>query len=451
MRSAKFAPVHALSAAALGLAANEHLIPGPQGLEIIKDISAAEMARYGRKDADATAQIAAVLATVKEVRGELATRETSIKAYVDKAKEEITATGVIATETKNALAKLSTDAETIAGRLQALEQKLAANDNPDNHRVISLGEKFGQDAKVKSWIENRGGKVRVGMKAITSVSTGSGAAGDLIQPLRVPGIIAQPDRPMTIRQLLSQGRTSSNSIEYVQETGFTNSAAPVAEGNLKPESNISFDLANAPVRTIAHWLQASKQILDDVPQLESYINTRLRYGLELVEEDQILAGDGTGQNLLGLIPQATAFDPAYSQPGDTRIDTVRRAINQVRKAEYRADAIVMHPDDWTEIELTKTTEGAYVWANPRGLLGAVLWGLPVIDTTAVEPGEFLVGAFRMAATIWDREDANVEASTEDRDNFVKNMVTIRAEERLALTVFRPEALVYGDFDTIVSS
>lgn len=452
MRSAlnTAAAVTAFAAAQMNLREGEVIIPGRDGLEIIRP-GAADVNRFGRKDADADAKIAQLLKDLKDTREELVTREARIKALVEKAQGEVTEAGKTSTETKAALTELAKEATSIAGRLQSIEQKLAANENRQPGNVISLGAKFGADEKVKAWLADKGGKVRFGSKSITSITTGSGAAGDLIQPLRVPGIIRPEDRPMTIRQLLSQGRTSSNAIEYVVETGFTNSAAPVAETTQKPESDISFDLRNAPVRTIAHWIQASKQVLDDVPMLESYIDTRLRYGLELVEEDQILAGDGTGQNLLGLIPQATAFDDAFSKPGDTRIDTVRRAINQVRKSEYRADAVVMHPDDWTEIELTKTNEGAYVWANPRGLLGPTLWGLPVVDTTAVEPGEFLVGAFRMAATIWDREDANVVASTEDRDNFIKNMVTIRGEERLALTVFRPEALVYGDFDTIVSS
>lgn len=420
--------------------------PGAQG---IMRLGAAELARYGRKEGD---DLASVVADIKKLQGDLSERETRIKAHVDTAIQQVKDSGKVSTDTADALKKLSEDSLAVAGRILALEQKLTANENGPVNKAKSLGEQFATDDKVAAWLKSGGGgRVKMAVKTITSITTGSGSAGDLILPTRVPGIIADPDRPMTVRQLLSQGRTTSNAIEYVKETGFTNAAAPVAEGTQKPESNIEFNLATANVRTIAHWIQASKQVLADVPMLETYINTRLRYGLMLVEEDQLLAGDGVGQNILGLIPQSTPFDASYSQVGDTRIDTVRRAINQVRKSEYRADAILMHPDDWTEIELTKTTEGAYVWANPRGLLGPTLWGLPVVDTTAVEPGEFLTGAFKMAAQVWDREDANVQASEEDRDNFIKNMVTIRGEERLALTVYREEALVYGDFDTIVSS
>lgn len=424
-----------------------------QGHLALAKPSAADVARYGRKEEDL--DIKAVRKEFGGLKDDLAKRDQTIKEWTEKAAAEIKEAGKISEETKAALEKQAKEAEGVAVRVTELEQMLAKlKTAPQNLPRESVGAKFVGDEGVKKWLEGglaAKGRQSVNVKAITSLTSGDGAAGDLIIPTRVPGIIRQPDRQMTIRDLLSVGRTTSNSIEFVQETGFTNNAAPVAEGQPKPESSLEFTVLNSPVRTIAHWIMASKQVLADVPQLQSYIDTRLRFGLEIVEENQILAGDGSGQNLLGIIPQATPFDTNRRKIGDTRIDVVRRAMTQVRIAEYRPDAIIMHPSDWEEIELTKTNDGAYVWANPRGLLGPTLWGLPVIDTTAVEEGEFLVGNFRLAAQIWDREDATVDVSTEDRDNFIKNMVTIRAEERLALTVFRPEAIIYGDFDEVVSS
>ena len=414
--------------------------------------SAGDVARYGKKDDDIDPK-----AMVKEFRGlkhDLKEQHDEVRRWTEKAAESIEKTGKIADEVKAGLEEASKKGEALAAKFGELEQlvaKLSANEN-SGPRFRSLGKEVTEDEKFQAWLKDGGDKsrIRVGVKAITSLTSGDGAAGDLIVPQRQPGIMRQPDRQMTIRNLLTVGRTTSNSIEYVQETGFTNNAAPVAEGAQKPESSLEFTLQSTPVRTIAHWIQASKQILQDVPALQSYIDTRMRFGLEIEEETQILSGDGTGQNLLGLIPQATPYDVSRTKPGDTRIDIVRRAMTQVRLAEYRADAIVLHPSDWEEIELTKTDEGAYIWANPRGLLGPTLWGLPVIDTTAVEEGEFLVGTFQMAAMLWDREDAVVDISTEDRDNFIKNMVTIRAEERLALEVSRPEALIYGDFEELVT-
>ena len=413
--------------------------------------SASDVRLYGKKEEDLSPT--EVAREWRGVKTSLEKQHQDVQDWIKKAGESIKATGEISAEVKAGLEKSSQQGEQLAVKFAELEQlvtKLAANSNRGPQAQKSLGQQVTEDEKVKAFLEQGGGKVRFGVKAITSATSGSGGAGDLIVPQRNPGIMRAPDRALVIRDLLSVGRTTSNSIEYVQETGFTNAAAPVAEGAQKPESSLEFNLVSTPVRTIAHWIQASKQVLQDVPALQSYIDTRMRFGLALVEEAQILAGDGTGQNLLGLIPQSTPFDVSRAKPGDTRIDIVRRAMTQVRLAEYRADAILLHPSDWEEIELTKTDEGSYVWANPRGLLGPTLWGLPVIDTTAVEEGEFLVGNFQMAAMLWDREDAVVDISTEDRDNFIKNMVTIRAEERLALEVSRPEALIYGDFEELVT-
>ncbi len=394
--------------------------------------------------------------SIKELVKAENAREERMKGLIDKAQKEIDANGSAATELKNLMSKQAEEGIAAASRMAALEQVVATikNAQPGTQKRTTAGNRFSNDAKVKAALAegvNFKGRVRAMVNTITELTSGDGGAGDLIVPQRLQGIITPPNRRLRIRDLLLKGRTSSSSIEYAKETSFTNAAAPVAETALKPQSSLAFELATAPVRTLAHWIRASKQVLDDVPQLETYIDTRLRYGLALVEEGQLLAGDGTGQNILGLIPQATPFDVARLRVGDTRIDVIRRAMTQLRLTEYFASAVVLHPNDWEEIELTKDTTEDYIWANPRSLNGPTIWGLPVLDSTSLSPGEFLVGAFDQAAQLWDREDANVEISTEDGDNFTHNLVTIRAEERLALTVYRDEAFIYGDFDEEVSS
>jgi HK97 family phage major capsid protein len=423
----------------------------------MRGASALAGGRLIRVTNEASAEMVLIQNAIKEMDGTLKKRDGEIATALTKAQDEIKAFGVISTETKNQLAKLATDGTAVQSRLLDLEQKFAnfkpANDNKLG--IVSPGKSFVEDKDVKNFLAQQGrhrGRITWATNAITSISTGDGGAGDLIRPDRVPGIVEARYRKLTIRDLLPVGRTSSNSVEFVQETGFTNNAAPVAEGAQKPESSLSFDLQTAAVRTIAHIMKASVQILADVPQLQSFIDTRLRTGLGIVEEDQFLSGDGTGQNLLGLIPQATAFDTALLAVGDTRIDVIRKAMYQVELAVYNSTAIVMHPRDWMLIELTKESgTGAYVWANPRGLISPTLWGLPVVTSAALEEGEFLVGAFDVAAQIWDRQQATIDVATENRDDFEKNMVTIRGEERVALTVYRPESFVYGDFDTTVSS
>lgn len=162
----------------------------------------------------------------------------------------------------------------------------------------------------------------------------------------------------------------------------------------------------------------------------------------------MLNGDGTGVNLNGLVTQATAYSAPITISGGTMIDTLRLAMLQAELAEYPATGQVLNPKDWARIELTKDSEGRYIIANPANSTSPRLWGLPVVSTQAMAEDDFLVGAFRLGAQIFDREDANVMISDEDRDNFVKNMLTIRAEERLALAVYRPEAFVYGDFGNV---
>lgn len=388
---------------------------------------------------------------LKAVNDLLDQRDQEIKLFAEKANKEIKEHGTILTETKTILDGLVKDGLALQDRFQDIEQKLArrfAANDPTEQK--SVGEQLSESDDYQALTTKGRGIARLNLKAvtnITSATTGTGGVGVGIQPTRVAGIITDPERQFTIRDLIMPGRTASNAVEFVQETGFQNMAAPQAgEGALKAQSDLSFGMVTTTVKTIAHWFKASKQVLSDIPLLQSYINGRAIYGLKYKEEEQILAGDGTGQNLLGLIPQATTFNEALRKAGDTKIDTLRRAILQVRVAEYRASAIALNPVDWADIELTKDSTGSYIWVNVQEGGVQRLWKLPVVDSNAVPEGEFLVGAMNIAAQVFDREDAAVEVSTEDGDNFRTNMVTIRAEERLALAVYRPESFVHGEFE-----
>ena len=259
-------------------------------------------------------------------------------------------------------------------------------------------------------------------------------------------IITNPNQRLTVRDLLTPGDTESQSVHYLRETLFTNNAAPVAENTTKPYSEINFEEVLSGVKTIAHLMKAAKQTLDDLPQLRSIINGRLLNGLKRVEDTQLLFGSGVGNNLHGIYTQATAFaNPSTKTTPTNSLDVMRLAMLQVTLAELSATGHVMHDIDWTDIELIKdaNTKG-YLFSNPFGTLEARLWGLPVAQTNqAGMLGNFLTGSFADAAQIFDREDANVVISTENADDFEKNMISIRAEERLALAVYRPQAFVKG--------
>lgn len=373
-----------------------------------------------------------------------------VKKVAETTQTEVKNLGKVTEETKQKADEALVKHNEISERLSVIEQKMTQPDGRDDERQKSAGQMVAESDELKSFIAGGGkGRISIAVKAIISSLTtdANGSAGDLIVPQRVDGIITPAQRRMTIRDLLTPGNTASNAIQYVKETGFTNSAATVSEtsGATKAQSEIKFDIVTTPVTTIAHWVLATKQILDDVPQLRSYIDGRLRYGLEYVEEGQMLNGGGTGTDLNGIYTQATPYSAPTTLPAPvTSIDVLRLAMLQAFLAELPPTGHVLHPTNWAEIELVKDTTGRHIIGNPVNGGPSTLWRLPVVETPAMTVGKFLTGAFKLGAQIFDREEANVEISTEDSDNFRKNLVTIRAEERLALAVYRPEAFIKGD-------
>jgi HK97 family phage major capsid protein len=403
------------------------------------------------------AAMAVVAAALPEaISTELSRISGEIKGYAEKAEKEIKAHAKLTDETKASVDDLLQKQAEISGRLQTAEQivaKLEQGRQGGDIQPKSLGEQFVESDGLKAFAAQASRRGRFDMSfnaAITTVTTDTdGAAGDMIQRTRVPGVNTIPERRMTIRDLITPGRTGTGLVEYVKETGFTNNAAETAEGAAKPQSTLKYDLITTTAKVIAHYVKASRQILSDAPQLQSLINNRLLYGLAYREEAQLLNGDGTGSNLLGIIPQATAYAAPFDPAGtETNIDNIRLAMLQAALAEYPASGIVMHPSDWARIELLKDSTGRYIIGNPQDGTTPTLWGLPVVATQAITVDKFLVGAFRLGAQVFDAWQARVEVATENEDDFIKNMVTILAEERLALAVYRPEAFVYGDFGNV---
>ena len=393
----------------------------------------------------------AAAALPEAIQAELKKIGDDIRAQAEKVDKEIKRNGEMSAETRAKVDELLTTQGEVSARLATAEQLVAKLEQGGGgaDRPKSMGEQFTDADGFEGFANQVHGQTKFKARINAAVTSDTASAGDAIAPMRLPGVNQSPERRLFLRDLLSWGRTSSNAVEYVKETGFTNNAAPVSENPAsgKPESDIVLDMLSAPVATIAHYIRASKQVLGDVPMLQSYIDGRLRYGLKLKEEAQLLKGSGSGLNINGIYTQATA----YSEPGgvfvqnETRIDRLRLAMLQAALAEYTADGIVLSPIDWANIELTKDADNAYIYANPRFLGAPSLWGLPVVATQSMDAGDFLVGAFQMGAQGWDREDVNVIVSLEDANNVTQNMVTILVEERLALTVFRPEAFVKGDF------
>lgn len=391
-----------------------------------------------------------------EVKADFDRRFDELKGIAIDALGKAEAGEPLSAAAKQAADEAITAANEAKSRLDALEQHVATIEAaPAPEARKSAGQLFVENDEVKSFLENIAPGKRVGAEVkaiITSLTTDAdGSAGDLIVPDRRP-IVDPVNRRLTVRDLLTPGRTNSNAIQYPKETGFTNSAAAVSEtsGAAKPQSEFKFDLATATVVTIAHWVLAHRNILDDVPALRSYIDGRMRYGLAYVEDNALLNGAG-GSDLNGIYTQATASTAnlaVISSP--TFLDVLRAAMLQASLANIPPTGIVLNPTDWFKIETTKDTAGAYIIGNPQDGTNPRLWALPVVETPAMTVDKFLVGAFRYGAQIFDRMDARVEISTEDSDNFRKNLVTILAEERLALAVYNTLAFVKGDFSDQVT-
>ena len=331
----------------------------------------------------------------------------------------------------------------LEGRLSQVEQKSArvGHFGPTPHQ--SWGSQVLESDQVKAMSKLHGSQpatVRVEVKDIFSAP---GSGGDLARPSRDSAVELLPRQAPRVRDLLTLLDTASGSVEYVEQTGRDNQAAVAAEGTLKPQTTIDFALRTLNVATIAHWTKASVQVLDDAPQLASIIDQELRYGLQMAEEAQLLFGSGVAPNLTGMVTSASPYSEAFEAA--TMLDMVGLGILQVSKEHYQPNGIVMHPSDWMRLRLMKNGDGDYILGRPQANTDARLFGLPVVATTAMPENKFLIGDFRHAATLYDRQTPTVALSTEDGDNFTRNMVTIRAEQRVALAIRNPKALSYGDF------
>ena len=267
-------------------------------------------------------------------------------------------------------------------------------------------------------------------------------------------LVPRQFRKMRVRDLFSVAQTSSNLIDFFRVTGFgtdrldlTTSASTVPEYEsaafgLKPQSSLSFEADQAPVRTIAHWEAAHRNVLQDEPQLRSVIDNELLYGLRLEEDHQILNGVGTGNDLKGLLKtdNIQLYSQGASATGETKLDALRKATTKVILANYEATGFVMHPYDWEDVELTRGADGHYVLVT-NVAIGAQqqVWRQPVVDSAAMTQGKFLTGAFGLGAQLYDRMQASIRVAEQHADFFIRNAVVILAEERLALACKRPES------------
>jgi HK97 family phage major capsid protein len=338
----------------------------------------------------------------------------------------------------------------------------------------SLGEAFVMSDEYKelkgSGALSDGSKVPfrtnpVELKAASDIiSSTSAAAGDRLGPSAglniaqfLPTVLPLPQQPLTVRDLFSQATTSADLISYARQTSFDNAAATVAEAAVdgtpsgaKPQSSIAFTRVTTPVETIATWMAATRQQLADAGQLRSLIDNQGRLMIQLEEEDQLLNGNGTAPNISGLLDQPTiqTLDLSAATGDRANLDGLRTAKRMVRTGTARAsaDGVIVHPADSEEFDLMVDEQGRYRAGDPFGVLGPSsdappIWRMRRVESEAVAEGTAIVGAFKQGATVFERNGVQVFTSDSHSDFFIKNLVAILFEERLALAVFFPTAFV----------
>ena len=343
----------------------------------------------------------------------------------------------------------------LTDRLVAIEQRRLGGDGAihGTSKGETLSDFVMKSSNLKAMLDGSGKSCRIDLPAgmLSAQKSAIISDGQVLSPaMRIPGFVNNPMRMKRVRDLLPIGTTANNLVEFTKENVFQNNAgpqyaSPAFENVTKPESGATFELLEAPVRTLAHWIPVSRQVLSDSQQMASYLGTRLIQGLKVKEDLQILSGDGTGANLKGILATGNNVAAASYVSGDNALDTILRTFAELAVDEMAPDGVLVHPNDWAVLQLIKTTDGDYLLGSPGSATAPNIWGVPVVASTAISEGTFCVGSFAMGAQVWDREQASVQISYEDGNNFVKNMATVLCEERLALTVYRPKAFRKGTF------
>jgi len=373
--------------------------------------------------------------------------------------QELEEHGKATASTREELKAMATDhADMVKGfpemseRLKHVEQELSngVSLKTGNHQQKSWGKEFTDSDAFAEFKNGNLQKASIQVKNTILGESGSPQEPNdtLTQADRLAGIVPGAFRLLNVLDVVPTGATDSNQIEYTRELAFTNNAAEAAEGTAKGETDLTFELVSDPVRTIAHFIKASKQVLDDASMLESYINRRMAYGVRKRLQTQILKGNGTSPNIVGLdqTGRHTDFTPTS---GETALDSLNRAKYAVIAQDYEPNFIFMNPADWGAIERLKRSDDGYVAGDGAGLtyinngLQPTVWGVPVIPSNDVASGKFYIGDSN-AMQLFMRDGVSVQMFEQDSDNVQKNLLTIRAEMRAALAVYLPAAIHYGD-------
>lgn len=368
---------------------------------------------------------------LKAVEGKLSQK---LDAAIEKYEGQVMTYGKAQDEIKAEVKALSEDFQK---SITEVAQKMENHRQPE--QIVSAGQEFVKSDAYKALLAGQVQRARLEVKAaVVSNDT-------TVFPTQRPGVIRGDFAPLTIRELFPAIPVTSNMVNSLREASWTNSAAEVSQGAAKPDSDIAFEQYNVPITTVAHWIKVSNQLLADAPAIVSYIDTRARDGLAQRIDAQLLNGNGTSPNLSGLTDSGN-FTAYTATSDDLLVDAINRAKYTLWALGNMPDTVIVNPADWGAMERTRegANSGMYLYGTPGTMAGVNPFGLRVVISNNMTAGKFLVGAIANSTALYVRQGATVEMGYVN-DDFTKNLVTIRVEERLGLGVERPSAILFGDF------
>lgn len=403
---------------------------------------------------------------IENLKAHLDTVKTEIKSAVAARDAEVKQYGEATEATRKALTAATERLDTIKGDFEKFDARLIEMEKASKRQfdgaqeAKSYGQQFVESDAYKS-ANGRGTNAHTVRKNLSGLAA---SAGSLVNTDRRPDVIIRAERQAFIRQLLPSVTTTSNAVEVVRESVFTNAASAQAPGSAstaigagefqnKSQSNVTYEFITVPVRTFAHFIPASRQVLSDAPMLQRLVDSKLVYGLNLLSDTQLLFGDGTNQNLTGLmvdsgvetVGQIASGTTAAQRPG-AMLDHIRAAITRCQTFNYgNVNGIVLNPVDWGTLETAKGTDGHYIWVSVPNGGESRLWRVPVIVSNAMTVNNFLLGDWTMGATVYDREGIDIRVAEQHASMFVQNAVAILAEERYGFGIEQPKAFCKGLF------
>jgi len=384
-----------------------------------------------------------------------------------KAKETVADATLTNAEKKTVLDQVEVDlkafSDTIAVHEQA-QRLMVGGESADDAKsgaeqavTKSLGQQVIDSDGYKSMMNGQSKGVTVELKVagtidegvIPAYSGGAGLAGQLTAPLFLPGIVPLKFQPLTVEDLLASGTTGASSISYVIEAAFQDLTAMVLEKGVKPQLDLTLARRQDNVGKAANVAKVTDEMFQDAPQFQSYLQNRMMFGVRRVKESQLLNGSGIAPNVQGLLQRTGLATAVVTVTPLTAVKALEGIFNQItalRAVSFvEPDAIVIHPTDFQTIRLGKDNNLQYYGGGPfTGAYGnsgpsnvSEIWGLKTVVTTAIAQGTALVGGFQECAQVFNRQGITLEMTNSNVDDFVNNLLTLRAESRFALACYRP--------------